>query len=138
MADPYLSIYLVGNWLKQRFRRRKSVGDQEDQTMLNIMDSRLWQEQDKRLTNDRRSNVRSRERLTPQRSIAYDELIGGRISIPTEMLDHLEMYLGDSDLMEHLFICSDFLAHLDPGDLYDRKYRAGLTREQFLLRRKPC
>lgn len=108
--------------------------------MLNVMNSHLWNEQCRRVggNRDRRPNAVAKERLAPAASIAYDELASGRTSIPPEMLDHLEMYLGESDLMEHLSICRDFLAHLEPGDLYDRKYRAGLTREQFLLRKHFC
>lgn len=66
----------------------------------------------------------------------YDELMDGSIPINGLMLNFLEWHLKDDDLLERLYICRDFLFDLESGDLYDRKYRAMLTPEQYLMRRR--
>lgn len=50
-------------------------------------------------------------------------------------LELLEWHLTDEDLLDRMAICREFLGDLDRGDLNDRKYRASLTREQYLMRR---
>jgi hypothetical protein len=66
---------------------------------------------------------------------SYQELMEGVAPIEELVLEHLEWHLTDDDLLDRLAICRDFLEDLDYGDLNDRKYRASLTREQFLLQR---
>lgn len=66
---------------------------------------------------------------------SYGELLDGGISESELCLDHLEWHLGEDDLLEHLSICRDFLPLLDSGELFDRKYRASLTPEQYHHRR---
>jgi hypothetical protein len=46
--------------------------------------------------------------------------------------EHLEMHLHEEDLLDRIGVCRGILPSLDPMDLHDRKYAAGLTAEQFL------
>jgi hypothetical protein len=50
-------------------------------------------------------------------------------------LELLEWHLTDEDLLDRMAICREFLGDLDRGDLNDRKYRASLTRVQYLMQR---
>lgn len=66
---------------------------------------------------------------------SYGKLFEGEIAESELCLDHLEWHLDEEDLLEHLSICRDFLSQLDTGELFDRKYRASLTPEQYRHRR---
>lgn len=69
-------------------------------------------------------------------TFCYEELMSGRVPLAQLAVDSLEWHLREEDLLEHLSICRDFLPFLDPGQLYDRKYRCCLTAEQYLSHRK--
>jgi hypothetical protein len=59
----------------------------------------------------------------------YEEVLSG--TAPQLDQDHLERYLDEESLLEHLAICKDFLVFLSPQEIEEKKYRAMLTSNQY-------
>lgn len=97
---------------EEEFRRKASIAQEKE-------DQRITQHSD------------TMRRLGEMRQYSYMELMSGQVPKGELSLEHLEWHLTEEDVLERLSICREFLMYLHPGDLYDRKYKAGLTKQQY-------